>query len=106
MNHVIICMAMKTEQYDKEAKRVLEEELPINTLTKYLKLQLFIRNNNLPSPKFVDPYSEEGLAYKKACTMLDEIIKEDPKYKTIFENDGEFSEDFVEFFKEPFNWQY
>ena len=106
MNHVIICMAMKTDQYNREAKRVLEEELPVNTLTKYLKVQLFIRESNLPSPKFVDPYSEEGIAYKKACSMLDEIIKEDPKYKKIIESDGEFSEEFIEFFNDPINWQY
>ena len=104
INHVVICMAMKTDEYDKEAKKVLEEELPQNTLTKYLALQLFLREKNLPDPMFAT--MEEELDYKEACKILDEIIKEDSKYKRIAENDGEFSEAFIKYFNDPMLWQY
>ena len=105
MNHVVMCMAMETDFYNAEALKILET-LPVNTQTKYMKLQLFIRMNKLhDDPNLVDPFSSEETAFKDACKMLDEIIKEDPKYRRIAENDGELSKEFMDFFADPINWE-
>ena len=105
MNHVVMCMAMETDHFNAEAKKVLDT-LPKTTQTKYMQLQLFVRQNKLhDDPKMVDPYSKEETAFKDACRMLDEIIKEDPKYRKIAENDGELSKEFMEWFADPMNWE-
>ena len=105
MNHVVMCMAMETDFYNAEARKVLET-IPPTTQTKYMKLQLFVRENKLhDDPKMVDPFSKEETAFKDACKMLDEIIKEDSKYRKIAENDGELSKEFMEYFADPMNWE-
>jgi len=105
MNNVVMCMAMETDFYNAEAKKALEKLEP-TTQTKYMKLQLFVRENKLhDDPKLVDPFSKEETAFKDACRMLDEIIKEDPKYRKIAENDGELSKEFMEWFADPMNWE-
>lgn len=105
MNNVVMCMAMETDFYNAEARKALEKIEP-TTQTKYMKLQLFIRENKLhDDPKMVDPFSKEETAFKEACRMLDAIIKEDPKFKKTAENDGEISKEFMEWFADPFNWE-
>ena len=105
MNNVVMCMAMETDFYNAEARKALEKIEP-TTQTKYMKLQLFIRENKLhDDPKMVDPFSKEETAFKEACRMLDAIIKEDSKYKKIAENDGEISKEFMEWFADPLNWE-
>lgn len=105
MNHVVMCMAMETDFFNAEAKKVLDT-LPRTPQTKYMQLQLFIRQNKLhDDPNMVEPFSKEETAFKDACRMLNEIIKEDPKYKKIAENDGELSKEFMEFFADPINWE-
>lgn len=44
--------------------------MPVNALTKYLKLVLFIRANKLYEWSY-----DNALAFDEACKMLDEIIK-------------------------------
>lgn len=105
MNNVVMCMAMETDFYNAEARKALEKIEP-TTQTKYMKLQLFIRENKLhDDPKMVDPFSKEETAFKEAYRMLDAIIKEDPKFKKIAENDGEISKEFMEWFADPLNWE-
>lgn len=105
LNNVVMCMAMETDFYNAEARKALEKIEP-TTQTKYMKLQLFIRENKLhDDPKMVDPFSKEESAFKEACRMLDAIIKEDPKFKKTAENDGEISKEFMEWFADPFNWE-
>lgn len=105
MNNVVMCMAMETDFYNAEARKALEKIEP-TTQTKYMKLQLFIRENKLhDDPKMVDPFSKEETAFKEACRMLDAVIKEDPKFKKTAENDGEISKEFMEWFADPFNWE-
>lgn len=105
MNNVVMCMAMETDFYNAEARKALEK-IEQTTQTKYMKLQLFIRENKLhDDPKMVDPFSKEETAFKEACRMLDAIIKEDPKFKKTAENDGEISKEFMEWFADPFNWE-
>ena len=105
MNHVVMCMAMETDFYNTEAKKVLDT-LPETPQTQYMKLQLFVRMNKLhDDPKMVDPFSKEEEAFKEACRMLDKIIKSDPKYRKIAENDGELSKEFMEWFADPMNWE-
>lgn len=106
MNNAVMCMAMETDFYNAEARKVLEKMTP-TTQIKYMKLQLFIRENKLhDDPKLTTPFSKEEMAFKDACRMLDEIIKEDPKYRMIAENDGELSKEFMEFYADPFNWEF
>lgn len=99
INHVVICMAMREDNFDREAMEVLET-IPLTTKTKYLKLQLYYRMNNIKN--FQENYT--GYYYTgdpeleilvNAYQMLDEIVKEDAKFKNIAINDGEFSEEFV-----------
>ena len=105
MNNVVMCMAMETDFYNAEARKALEK-IEQTTQTKYMKLQLFIRENKLhDDPKMVDPFSKEETAFKEACRMLDAIIKKDPKFKKTAENDGEISKEFMEWFADPFNWE-
>lgn len=105
MNNVVMCMAMETDFYNAEARKALEK-IEQTTQTKYMKLQLFIRENKLhDDPKMVDPFSKEETAFKEACRMLDAIIKEDPKFKKTAENDGEISKEFMEWFADPLNWE-
>ena len=100
INHVVICMAMREDNFDKEAMEVLET-IPTTAKTKYLKLQLYYRMNNIKN--FEENYT--GFYYTgdseleilvTAYQMLDEIIKEDAKFKNIAINDGEFSETFID----------
>ena len=105
MNHAVMCMAMEMGNFDKEAKEVLDQ-MEQTTQVKYMKLQLFIREKKLhDDPKLVEPFSDEEEAFKEACRMLDAIIKEDPKYRKIAENDGEISTEFMEYFADPMNWE-
>ena len=105
MNYVVMCMAMETDFFNEEAKKKLET-IPPTTQTKYMKLQLFVRQNKLhDDPKLVEPFSKEETAFKDACKMLDAIIKEDPKFRNIAENDGELSKEFMEYFADPMNWE-
>lgn len=105
MNHAVMCMAMEMANFDKEAKEVLDKMEQI-TQIKYMKLQLFIREKKLTGdPNMVEPFSDEEEAFKEACRMLDAIIKEDPKYRKIAENDGEISKEFMEYFADPMNWE-
>lgn len=104
MNHAVMCMAMEMGNFDKEAKEVLDQ-MEQTTQVKYMKLQLFIREKKLTgNPALVEPFSDEETAFKDACKMLDEIIKEDPKYRKIAENDGEISKEFMDYFADPMNW--
>ena len=105
MNNVVMCMAMETDFYNAEARKALEK-IEQTTQTKYMKLQLYIRENKLhDDPNMVQPLSKEETAFKEACRMLDAIIKEDSKYKKIAENDGEISKEFMEWFADPLNWE-
>lgn len=105
MNNVVMCMAMETDFYNAEARKALEKIEP-TTQTKYMKLQLFIRENKLhDDPNMVQPLSKEETAFKEAARMLDAIIKEDPKFKKTAENDGEISKEFMEWFADPLNWE-
>ena len=98
-------MAMETDFFNAEARKALEKIEP-TLQTRYMELQLYIRENKLhDDPKMVDPYSKEEMAFKEACRMLDKIIKEDSKYRKIAENDGELSKEFMEYFADPFNWE-
>lgn len=92
MNNIVMCMAMETDLYNREAEKILKE-MPINALTKYLKLVLFIRANKLYEWSY-----DNALAFDEACKMLDEIIKMETKYHKIAENDGEISKEFMEYF--------
>lgn len=105
MNNVVMCMAMETDFYNAEARKALEK-IEQTTQTKYMKLQLFIRENKLhDDPNMVQPLSKEETAFKEAARMLDAIIKEDPKFKKTAENDGEISKEFMEWFADPLNWE-
>lgn len=105
INHAVMCMAMETPYYDKEAKEVLDK-MAQTTQVKYMKLQLFIRENRLyDDPRMVFPFSREEANFKEACKMLDLIIKEDSKYQKIAENDGEITQEFMDFYADPFNWE-
>ena len=105
MNNVVMCMAMETDFYNAEARKALEK-IEQTTQTKYMKLQLYIRENKLhDDPNMVQPLSKEETAFKEAARMLDAIIKEDPKFKKTAENDGEISKEFMEWFADPFNWE-
>lgn len=105
MNHAVMCMAMEMANFDKEAKEVLDQ-MEQTTQVKYMKLQIFIREKKLTgNPMMAEPYSDEEEAFKEACRMLDAIIKEDPKYRKIAENDGEISKEFMEYFADPMNWE-
>ena len=101
INHVVMCMAMRNDGLNKEALKVLET-IPVSTKTKYLKLQLFCRMN-IKSKNIKDLYygDLELEHIQTAYKMLDEIIKEDAKYRDIALNDGEFSEEFIEFYNDP-----
>ena len=99
MNHVVMCMAMELDKFNKEALQVLET-IPATTQTKYMKLQLFVRMNKLLDPTKVESYSDEQTAFKTAYDMLDEIIKEDPKFRNMALNDGEFSEEFMDVYSD------
>ncbi|HBO06903.1 hypothetical protein DW121_07735 [Bacteroides sp. AM10-21B] len=92
MNNIVMCMAMETDLYNREAEKILKE-MPVNALTKYLKLVLFIRANKLYEWSY-----DNALAFDEACKMLDEIIKMETKYHKIAENDGEISKEFMEYF--------
>lgn len=92
MNNIVMCMAMETDLYNREAEKNLKE-MPVNALTKYLKLVLFIRANKLYEWSY-----DNALAFDEACKMLDEIIKMETKYHKIAENDGEISKEFMEYF--------
>lgn len=83
---------METDLYNREAEKILKE-MPVNALTKYLKLVLFIRANKLYEWSY-----DNALAFDEACKMLDEIIKMETKYHKIAENDGEISKEFMEYF--------
>jgi hypothetical protein len=37
--------------------------------------------------------------------MLDSIIKEDSKFRKIAENDGEITQELMDYYAEPFNWE-
>ena len=37
--------------------------------------------------------------------ILDEIVKEKPEYLKIAENDGELSREFMDYYKNPRNWE-
>ena len=105
MNHAVMCMAMETSYFDKEAKEVLDK-MEQTTQVKYMKLQLFIRENKLyEDPLLVEPFSREELNFNEACKMLDLIIKEDSKFRKIAENDGEFTQEFMNYYADPFNWE-
>lgn len=104
INHAVLCMSMETPSFDKEAKEVLDK-MEQTTQVKYMKLQLFIRDNRLfDDPKLVEPFSSRESYFKEACKMLDSIIKEDPKFRRIAENDGEITPEFMDYFADPFNW--
>lgn len=105
MNYVVMCMAMDADYLNEEALEALDK-LPVTTQTKYMKLQLLIRmNERHDAPRFVKPFSKEDKVYMKACKMLDEIIKEDPKFRDIAESDGALSKEFMEYFNDPVNWR-
>ena len=101
INHVVMCMAIGTDSHNEEALRILET-IPPTTQTKYMKLQLFVRMNHLTNTGLFQP---EKAILNNACKMLDEIIKEAPNYLKIAENDGELSEEFMEYFANPSNWK-
>lgn len=94
MNNVVMCMAMETALFNREAQKALEE-MPATPLTKYLKLVLFIREKKLTEWSY-----DNALDFDEACKMLDEVIKADAKYHKIAENDGEISKEFMEYFNQ------
>lgn len=100
MNHVVMCMAMETDYYNEEALGILET-IPPTAQAKYLKLQLYYRMNDIKN--FEKHYTmiyymgdPELDILMNAYRMLDEIIKEDAKFRNIAINDGEFSEEFID----------
>ena len=105
MNNVVMCMAMERDYFNEEALKALDK-LPVTTQTKYMKLQLFIRmNKRHDNLTLVELFPKgEKTYWKEACKMLDEIIKEDPKFRDIAESDGELSKEFMEYFDDPVNW--
>ncbi len=103
MNNLVMCMAMETDMYDQEAKKVMET-LPQNTLMKYLKLVLYIREHKLHDDPALADYSV-GVNYNEACKMLNAVIEEDKKYYKIAVNDGEISKEFMDYY-DLGDWQF
>ena len=98
-------MAMDKKYYDVKVKKVLDE-LPQTTEVKYMKLQLFFRelegleisNDRV----YVEKIKE---TFETPFMILDEIVKEKPEYLKIAENDGELSREFMDYYKNPKNWE-
>ena len=101
INNVVMCIAMNTNSYNHKAESALRKIKP-SILTQYMKLQLILRKNK--SNNDPDPFTREGADFVKAAQILDTIIKKDPKFKNIAQNDGEVSEKFMEWFEDPYNW--
>lgn len=105
MNKAVMYMAMDKKYYDVKVKKVLDE-LPQTTEVKYMKLQLFFRelegleisNDRV----YVEKIKE---TFETPFMILDEIVKEKPEYLKIAENDGELSREFMDYYKNPRNWE-
>lgn len=99
LNNVVMCMAMETDTYNREAEQTLDK-IPQTALTDYLKLTLFIRKK-----KLVEWDYSNALDFDQACKMLDDLMKKEAKYYKIAQNDGEFSKEFMEYFDQG-DWKY
>ena len=98
LNNIVMCMAMETDIYNKEATEALNK-LPETALTKYLKLVLYIRE------KKIYDNLENFLDFNEACKKLEAIIKQDKKYYKIAINDGEISKEFMEYYDQG-EWKF
>ena len=104
INNVVMCMAMNTNSYNLKARKALGEIKP-TILTKYMKLQLILRRKKYNNDPFIeDFYLQEDRDFVEAAQILDTIIKKEPKFKNIAQNDGELSEKFMEWYADPYNW--
>ena len=92
LNNIVMCMAMETDNYNKEAQKALEE-LPETAMTKYMKLVIYIREKKLYEWSY-----DNALDFDEACKKLEEIVKLDEKYYKIAVNDGEISKEFMEYY--------
>ena len=90
--NIVMCMAMETDNYNKEAQKALEE-LPETAMTKYMKLVIYIREKKLYEWSY-----DNALDFDEACKKLEEIVKLDEKYYKIAVNDGEISKEFMEYY--------
>ena len=98
LNNIVMCMAMETDIYNKEATEALNK-LPETALSKYLKLVLYIRE------KKIYDNLENFLDFNEACKKLEAIIKQDKKYYKIAINDGEISKEFMEYYDQG-EWKF
>lgn len=94
MNNVVMCMAMETDLYNREAETALDS-IPDSSLKQYLKLVLFIRSKKLYEWSY-----DNALDFDEACKMLDAIIQKDKKFHKIATNDGEISKEFMDYFEQ------
>ena len=94
MNNVVMCMAMETDPYNREAETALDS-IPDSSLKQYLKLVLFIRSKKLYEWSY-----DNALDFDEACKILDAIIQKDKKFHKIATNDGEISKEFMDYFEE------
>ena len=105
MNKAVMYMAMDTKYYDLKVKKVLDE-LPQTMEVKYMKLQLFFREWRwLEIPKDVSYVKKIKDTFEIPFMMLDEIVKENPEYLEIAENDGEINGLFMDYYKKSKNWE-
>lgn len=92
LNNIVMCMAMETDNYNKEAEKALDA-LPETAMTKYMKLVIYIREKKLYEWSY-----DNALDFDEACKKLEEIVKLDEKYYKIAVNDGEISKEFMEYY--------
>lgn len=88
LNNVIMCMALNTEMYNKEAKQALEE-LPQSALTLYLKAILASRMGG-------------DAGDMEACMILNQVFTMDSKFIKIAINDGDIKKELLEFYEDMF----
>lgn len=92
MNNVVMCMAMETDFFNKEAEKALAD-MPETPLIKYLKAVLFIRSKKLYEWSY-----ENAVDMAAAAKMLNAVFQEDKKFRKIADFDGEISKEFLEYF--------
>lgn len=92
LNNIVMCMAMETDSYNKEAEKALAE-LPETPMTNYMKLVIYIREKKLYEWSY-----DNALDFDEACKKLEAIIKQDKKYYKTAMNDGEISKEFMEYY--------
>lgn len=71
-----MCMAMETDNYNKEAQKALEE-LPETAMTKYMKLVIYIRERNCMNGATITPstLTKPARSWKKSSNWMRNTTK-------------------------------